>query len=440
MCSFKKRIIFFFFLLLNFHINMLGKIDLKESVELAHEHRSDLEGFTYIIRANWHEERAALGGYLPQIAVLVESGKSSEPGPTGSGIAPLPRGSSRMEISQLIFSYDGPLLQYKIAQEETDISRAQKELLGNNIRINTENSFLRTKKILLKQKFINALYNSSQETFDQDKSRQIVGFLNKAEWDRAKFEYSQGQTEIKNYPNDIAEAISSLQRETNIQVKKENISLEYKDLDKVRLEKIGNYQKRAMTNRPDLTELDHRIAQAEYSERYNRYQYIPEISFGFTMQKNRIYDCVPETVFEALPQFDNKRLFWHLGLQLSWRFDGMSSFNISKKFDNLTTNFMLQKRDLELNITKDIEILYQKLTNLLNLLEPAEKKYNAAKTQENNVKKQYSVGLAPLFRYKQAQFTFKQAEFDLMTLKIDIRNNYQRLLFLCGYPPESIYR
>jgi len=68
------------------------------------------------------------------------------------------------------------------------------------------------------------------------------------------------------------------------------------------------------------------------------------------------------------------------------------------------------------------------------LLAPTKERYEAAKVQFENVSTQYKTGLAALFNLKQAKLNFKQAEFDFTSLKIDVRTNYQRLLFLCGYP------
>jgi len=440
MYKFKLKSNYLFLLLISFCTAHLfcetNKINLDKSVEFAKKNRLDLEGFNYLICANWYDERAALGGYLPQISILTESGKSSEPEPTGGGISPIPRESIAVDITQLIFSYDGPLVQYKIAQEETNISRAQKETLQRLIRISTETSFLEAKKILLKKASIKSRDQSSQETFAQSKSRKKVGFFNKEQWKNAKFKYSEDQAHVKGYPDDVDTAISILEREMSIDIEKQDVSLEYKELDEIEFKNVKFYKKRALLNRPELTELTHKIKQAEYSEKFYRYKYIPEIYFNAVLQKNRIYDCVPNEIYEAFPIFDNEPFFWHVGVKITWNFDGLSSFNTSRKFDNLSTNFLLQKRDLELNIQKDVEVEYNTLGTLLITLDPMEKRYKAIKAKLENIKKQYDVGLAPFFKYKQAQFDYKQAEFDLIALKIDIKNSHQKLLFLCGYPPD----
>jgi len=413
-------------------------LTLKQAPQLAYMHRQDLEAFDYLIRSNWHSERAALGGFLPQISIFADTGKSSDPGITGSGLAPFPRESITVNISQLIFSYDGPMFQYKIAQQDTSISRAQKDQLENLIRLNTETSFLELKKELLRNDVIESLDQSSKQTFGKDKQRNEVGFFNIAQWDSAKAVYSKDQTDVKNYPNDVQVAISKLKRETNTEIDTHKISLEYKNIEKIKLLPIEVYCKLAMENRPDLSEKKYQIKKAEYSNKYYKYRYIPELKFGAQIRKSRILDCPPATVpvgNKEVP-FDNTPLIWNIALKATWDFDGLSSYNTAKKFEDVSTTVMLQKRDLELNILKDIEVTYNNLTNLLNLLQPAERKYLATKSQLEIVKKAYDVGLAALFEYKQAKLEYKNAEFGLVSLKIDVRKNYQGLLFLCGFPRE----
>lgn len=412
--------------------------NLKTISKLAYQYRQDLESFDYLISANWHNERAALGGFLPQISIFADTGKSSDPGITGSGVAPFPREWINLEISQLIFSYDGPMVQYKIAQQDTHISRTQKEQLENLIRINSETTFLELKKELLRNEVIKNLNDSSRQIFEKDTQRNNVGFFSVIQWNTAKTTYSKDQANVINYPSDVQVAISKLQRETNSAIKPCNISLDYKNIEKITLLSMEEYQKLAMQNRPDLDEQDFRIKQAEYSNEFYKYRYIPELRFGVQMRKSRLVACPPETIRTNgvdVP-FENTPLIWHVGLQATWNFDGLSNYNTARKFQDLSSTSILQKRDLELTILKDIKVTYNQLTTLLNLLEPAQKNYITVKSELERVKKAYDVGLAALFEYKQAKLQYQQAKFDLISLKIDIRKNYQGLLFLCGFPKE----
>lgn len=414
------------------HYSIYKKITLEDVPKIAFANRQDLRGFIYTIEANWRAERAALSAFLPQFSIIADSGKSSKE--DLSGISQYPKESLNFEINQLIFSLGDPMLRYKMAQEDTNISRAQKNGLENSVRFNSENSFLDLKKNLLKKELIGVLNESSQLTFGQNKTREKVGFLNKFQWENSKANFSQDQAEVKYYPSEVEIAVKYLERETNTDVHTELISLDYENIEKIKLLKEEQYCKMALENRPDLREKGFQIQKAQYSERFYKYKYIPEIYLTTKVQKARMVMCPPELV-GGIP-FDNTPLIWHVGLNISWNFDGLSNFNTSKQYDNLATSFSLQKKDLELGIIKEIQALHYEIETQFINLEAMLAQFKAAKTDLDNLKTQYDVGLVALYQLKQTETTYKKAEFDLISLKIAIRDNYQKLLFLCGYPKE----
>jgi len=407
-------------------------ISMNDIVDLAYKNREDLEAFCYVIRANRYCEKAALGGFLPQINLFAVSGTSSL-GPLTSGAGAraaagggfgqgvFPSESINLEISQLIFSYDGPMFQYKVAKEETNIAKAQREGLKNAIRFNAEAKFLELKKTLLKDDFVEALKESSDMTFDQSKARNEVGFLNNVQWDTANAVYSQELVDVGNYPNDIQQDVARLEREADTEISAESISLDYKDIDKIKLEPIDYYYQKALIYRPELEEQQHKIKQAKYSEKLYKHRYVPKLYFF-------------SRTIKAVYSERNKPLTWQLGLRATWYFDGLTSYNTGRKFENFSTAFTLQKRDLEIKIVKDVKQVYYQLKNVLAQSEATEKRYKQAKANLGLKENELEIGLTPLFEYKQAEREYKNADFALKTIKIDIRNLYQRLLFICGYP------
>jgi len=431
------------------------KISIEQMVDLAYENREDLQAFDYLIKANRYAEKASIGGYLPQIFLSAHSGASSKaevtqidtsmeidlpkeikqlfpnikplqfelPNPESAAAAfVFPRERITMDVSQLVFSMDGPMMQRKIAQQDTYISKTQKHQLENLIRFNTESAYLELKKLILKSLFIKSLKTSSEITFDKNRLRENVGFLNISQWEGAQALFSQEQTDVINYPNDIQQSISRLERETNLPVDLSNISTSLEDIDNIQLKSLAFYQQKALDNRPDLEEQYYRIKQAGYYERNLKYKYVPEIKFFSNVTKSKFTQC------------GDNLTFWNLGLRVDWVLDGFTNVNLSSKFEQHKTEFILRKRDLELQIVKDVRKIYFLLKSLLNQLKPAESRYKQSVTQLGNKEQQYQIGLAPLFEYDQAKLNTRNNEFSLASLKISIRNNYQRLLFLCGYP------
>jgi len=436
-----------------------NQISLEQMVDVAFQNRDDLKAFDYLIKANQFGEKAAIGGYLPQVRVSFHTGKASKaetrdvaipvqfdlpseitglvPGevspisfeiPTVAGATTgffFPKERITFDVSQLILSLNGPMLQRKIAQQETFISTTQQQQLENLIRFNTESAFLELKKLLLQNMEIKALKESSEITFDQSKWRNEVGFLNRSQWDFSKSTFSQEQTDVVNYPNDIQQAISKLEREANSTVDPTHIMLSLENIQNIVLESLQYYQEKAIENRPDLHEQFYRIKQAKYSERFHKNSYVPEVSFFANITKSKYSEC-------------NKPLFWNLGIRVDWALDGFANANLASKYERTRTEFILRKRDLELQILQEIRELYFLLKTLFHQLEPAQAAFKQSLTELDNQKRQYQVGLAALFEYEQAKLNARKSEFTLMSLKIDIKNNYQRLLFLCGYPPEIV--
>lgn len=407
-------------------------ITIEEVSKIAVTNRQDLESFDYLIESFWHAEHAVLGEFLPQITIIGDTGKSSRE--EISGISQYPRESITFDMSQLIFSAGGPKIRYKMAQEDTEIAIAQKSTLKNSIRINSETAFLDLKKEILRKELINNLNESSIITFDQNETRKRAGFLNKAQFDNATATYVKDQTTVKNYPTNVDIQTKMLEREVNTFIEPEFISIDQQNLDKINLLTEEQYYKIALANRPDLQEVIHQTKQANLSTKFYKYTYVPEINLTANIQKARMMQCPPKILNEI--SFDNTPLNWHIGLNATWNFDGFTNLSTSKQFDDLSTSFILKKKDLELNILKDIQSLRNLIETQVDLLEPAEKRLKYATTELDNIKTQYEVGFAALYQYKQAQLACKQADFELTALKIDLRTNYQKLIYLCGYSEE----
>lgn len=407
-------------------------IKLEDIFNIAKLHRQDLKGMNYLIDSNWHAERAALGKFLPQFSISADSGKSSKE--ELSGISQYPKASIQFEYNQLIFSMDGPMMQYRVAKQETLISKAQKVSLENSIRINSETKFLDLKKEILRKELMDALYKSSNMTFDQSKTRKVAGFFNKVDWENANATYTKEQNDVRGYPWNLDIAVKLLEREANVDIFPGVISKSYEAIDSIKLKSEEDYFRIALANRPDLKEKELQIQKSEISSRQYKYKYVPEIRVITQVQKAKMVQCPPLQV-GTIP-FDNKPLIWHVGLNMSWNFDGLSNYNTSKQFDDLSTGYSLQKRDLELNILKDIQALKSLIETHFWDLNTAKKEYEAAKVALDRAKVQYDAGLIALYQYEQANLNYKQKEFALISLKIDIRTSYQKMLYLCGYPSE----
>jgi len=433
-------------------------ITIDKAVFAAYKNREDLKAFEYTILASKYEQKAALGGALPQLSVIANANRFGGPELlTTAGLEPesavadpdfsnFPR-SVTLEFSQLIFSLDGPIDQYKIAKMETKVLKSRREQLLNRIILSTEQTFYDLQRELLRKKLVAALENSSELTFDQDTGRNEVGFFNKSQWFQAKSEYYDNLDDVSNYPHDIQISLGRLEREADVDIDPAKISLLIPDVTKIKLKPLEYYYQKALAYRPELTEKDHRIKQAKYSEGFYKKQYIPELRVFANATKGKLpcdnrlsnLDLRPtgsELSLRDLLPINRSPLVWQAGVVATWKFDGLGSAHRGVAYEKHVLEFELQKKDLELEIVKDVKVIYYQLTNRLGELKATEIAYEQSLVELDRRKEQRIVGQAADYEVAQAELFSRNKEFALINLKITINKLYANLLFLCGYPPE----
>jgi len=415
-------------------------IAMENMVVVSYNNRQDLEAFNYAISANKYTEKAAIGGYLPQLSL---SGKAL----SSYDYEIIPWRNFTVELSQLILSFDGPIDQFKIAQQGTYILKTQKQELKNNIRFRTEQTFLDLKKSLLKTQLIKALEKSSGQTYDLRASQFGVGLISKPDWEKVRSAYTTQQASIENYPNDVLIARTNLERQTNEPIPVDTVSLQVKKVDTIKFKPVNYYLTKALVSRPELKGKDHMIRQAEYSEMYYKKQYLPQVSVFASVSKNKM-PCQPNLLtlldddIQKHPTIISewakaiRSLRWSAGVSVDWSFDGLTNAHTGASYEEKATEFLLQKRDLELQIIENIKEIYLNVKNLLIKLKPTETKYLQTQKELEKQSKAYEVGLIKKADYSQAILDNEQAKYNLTTLKIDIRKGYQQLLFQSGYPEK----
>lgn len=402
------------------------------AVRIAYRNREDLQSFIYAQRASKNSERAALAGYLPQIQIVGHYSKASPELLLTSQKTPqiCPETTSNtdmtFQVSQLVFSGGGPVLDYRIAREGTSIIRSQKKELKNSIRFNTESAFLDTQKELLKENFTETRDISSKIIFAQRSGQRAVGQTRRSVWLAASAQYAEQQSEVENYKYDVGRAIATLRRETNSPISPPDINLSLDGILAIQLESLNHYLMLAMKNRPDLKTQTHFIKQSRWTEKKYRRSYVPTVG---------LYARAAE---RSLGNKEvNRYAHWFAGLEFGWSFDGLGSAHAAQQYKNQTTQYILQKRDLELTIQQEVADAFLQTKSLMNKVKAAQ--FNLTKTESRlrSGRQRYQVGDISRANLAQREFDYEDAKFSLDALKIDTRTAYQQLLFICGYPKEK---
>lgn len=405
-----------------------------DAVRTAYRNREDLQSFIYTQRASKNSERAALAGYLPQVQIVGHYSKASpEVFLTDESTEQIcPETTSNTDIffqfSQLVFSGGGPVLDYRIAREETRIIRSQKKELKNSIRFGAETAFLDTQKELLKENFTETRDVSSKIIFAQSSGKRAVGITRRSVWLTASAQYAEQQSEVENYKYDIGQAMATLRREINVPVSPPDIDLSLDGILAIQLESLDHYLMLAIKNRPDLKTQTHVIKQSRWTEKKYRRNYVPTIGLYARASERRLGN-------REVNRFSN----WFAGLEFGWSFDGLGSAHLSQQFKNQTTQSILQKRDLELRIQQEVTEAFLQTKSLMNKVKAEQFNLTKEESLLRLGQQRYQVGDSARADLAQSELDYEDAKFSLDALKINTRIAYQRLLFVCGYPKEGYF-
>jgi outer membrane protein TolC len=245
------------------------------------------------------------------------------------------------------------------------------------------------------------------------------------------------QSAIANYARDMETALWTLQRQTGSNITIDEISLSVDDTTKINLKPLDFYLEKAFQNRPNLKIQDHLIRQAQLSEKKYRNSYVPSISLFAEASDIG----AGETLFEPAANLNaaNNAISasWTAGVQFTWSFDGLANVHAARKSDNQEIQYVLEKKDLELQVKQDVESAFNQVKNNSDLLKAAVAQYEQADATLQLKKKQFEVGTISRIDLKQAEQTYESTRFQLDSSKIDMRIAYQNLLFACGYPNDN---
>lgn len=405
-------------------------LSFDQATWLAQERRDDLYAFEYARRASVDAERAAFSGYLPQIKVTTRVSEFLPELIFFPEADPKECTEKRhwkrltFHFSQLLLQGGGPLSDYEIAKEGTQIVLSQEREARNNAQIATQKAFLNAQKLLLEKQFIETKNKTSKVIFAKNSCQNIVGFLDRPAWLSATETYAQDQSAVANYEFDVQTAHAQLERETNTLIPIEQIDLCLDGITNITLEPLNYYIRAALIFRPELETQEHTIHQAKLNEMKYRRKYLPSVNFFSRVTNISIREGrAPEN--------------WVVGLDFSWNFDGFAAIHTSRQSHDQAIQFQLQKRDFELNLINKVKILYYQLKTLVNTLKVARFNLGQQKANLQKSKTQLEVGSIARPDFAQAQLSYDSALFNYTATKIDIRTTYQTLLYTCGYPKQK---
>ncbi len=416
---------------------------IEQAISLAFRERPSIVKFNFDIASAHDSSKAALAGYLPQITFHA-----------GTGRARLdffsPKSDMDLTISQLLYSFSGPMQQYEIDEEDVFALDAQRIAEQNKSRFEVETSLIDLWNILQKEFVIKQYDISSHETFHRDTHQEKLGLLDLVDWMQATATFEVAQAIIKEFKDNVMIARSAAERSVGIgawnDMMLDNSSLttfiEHAIADAPHYES-GSCFKQALAYRPELVANVHAIQKALYQERFYERSYLPKIGLFFNLV-HYVYGqscCTQPDLCNPgsnLLGDINKFTGWRLGFSFDWVFDGLANtFNATASRQH-SCAMTMQRFDLIDQIKKDVMTSHSSLAIALKDLKAAKATYEQSKTQYESQKIKYDVGLISIIEFENAKLLWDKAQTDFTDSKVAVAKKRSELLLAIGYPKESI--
>lgn len=417
------------------------RLSIDEALKITFRNRPSQKAFDYNIRAGGEHERAALSGYFPQLEV------QSRVGTVNRAIL-LPRKQVFIEGKQLLLSFDGPIDRFRIARQETDITYSRKLLDKDNIRFETESSMLGLWDIREKYTFISSLGNSSEIIFQRDKHQDKLGLLDTNVWLTALAQYAQSSAQVYQYTDELNTALANVERSLGISIT-HDLSLNQQTIEHFIADNIlaayehdaNYYYQLALNNRKELRELDDQILREQYVSNSYAKSYLPEV-YLFGQVNYYAFKPLRRAQQAGASQqggggASNRWVDWRVGLEFDWKFDGLgNAFNAESSHATMLA-YQATRIDTTQQIKKEVHTTYDTLQRSLKDLYAQEVKFKQADNELILRQKQYEIGEISDVEMTQAETDWKQARYELITLKRQTATIYRELLSKSGYP-ESL--
>ncbi len=408
----------------------LSCIAFSQLAPLTYENRPSLQSYIAEVKRSTELEQKELALAFPQISVSgFAASTNSQP---IYGVEYAKRNAS-IHLSQLIWSFAGPLQKYRIQRATTNVNEEAEHFHRTAIRFESESTFLDALLNVRNKNRITALDTSSHFLFERAITQHEVGFLSRPQWQQSQSDFTTAQTAVKRYQDDLKGSFSFLERALSIPFMLESrnetpeLLMEHGLLD-FHVASLDKYLENALLFRHDLAGLAWDVDRAEKNASFLLHTYAPTINFTLDAQRNKFTILVfGETAPLISLQF---------GITASWQFDSFYNAYDASATEAETISLKMQQLDLSLQIQRDVKSAYYQLQALLKEVEAEKARYITAQEVYEFQKQAFEVGQISEVELKAAETDWKNAQYALDTQAIITEKKHRELLFTCGYPPE----
>jgi outer membrane protein TolC len=394
---------------------------------ITYENRPSLQAFAEEIHRSIELEKKELALALPQISV---SGLTAKTDFQAILNLPYPARQVLFGVNQLLWSFAGPVQQYRIQRATTSINQEAELSHRTNIRLESELTFLDTLLQVRKKNTIQALNQSSKNLFAQALTRNSVGFLSNSQFKQTESDFATSQSQVLQYQDDLKQSYSFLERALSIPLMSSeqlpNLLMD-NGLLQFSVAPLDRYIENAMHLRNELVGKAWEVDRAEKTSSLLIHKYAPTLNFSFNLARFNFYTRADGFI---------KQLTFQLALTAAWNFDSFSSAHASSAAEAETISLKLQQLDLSLEIQRDVKAAYYALQALLKEVEAEKTRYVSAEALFQTQEHQFEIGQISHVDYTVAKTNWQTAQYALDQQTIAAEKKYRELLFAAGYPPE----
>lgn len=404
-------------------------IPFSDLASITYANRPSLQAYIEDVHRNAELEKKELALAFPQISV---SGLAAKTDFQALLELPYPARQVKFGVNQLIWSFAGPLQQYRIQRTTTNVSEQAERYHRLAIRQESEQTFLDALLLVRYENYIKALDISSRSVFGEAINQNRIGFLSDPQWKQTESDFAVAQKTVFRYQDDLRRSFSFLERALSIplliEVRNEIPRLlTDHGLLKFEVASLENYLEYAIHLRPDLAGKAWEVDRAEKTSSFLMNTYAPTINFSFNVTRFN-FDTRAEGII--------KQLTFQLAISASWNFDSFSNAHEASAVEAETISAKMAQLDLSLAIQRDVKAAYYDLQALLKEVDAEKVTYVAAEALYITQKHQFEVGQISEVEFTVAETDWKNAQYTLDQRSITAEKKYRELLFNCGYPPE----
>lgn len=402
------------FILFDINAQKINSLSMNKAIRIAYKNRPSLKAYKFAIQASEENEKVAISGYLPQVSLA-----STENFNTDS--KELQNRSTKVQMSQLIYSFAGPKQLKRIAKKGTAISELTKSNHKNLIRYQVETSYLKTWLLQEKNKLIKKLNIAAKKNIKKSEHQNQLQLLGQNDWLKDAASYSDNMANVYLYIDELYSAQNQLEYYLGDAYKQNNYKpiLIWNPKTPIKVKSLMYYYNIALKYRTEIKLKQKELEQYEEYQNYYKKTYLPNVNIiGQVSRSDKI-------------KANNA------GVTLSWQlFDGASSYYKSQEANANKLKALQEKQSYIQQAKNEVQQAYHDLIALKKQLTSQTIKLRRDKNELDLAKLNYKIGNISKVDLDTSKYNWENSKYMWLTTKVSTAIKQSELFYVCGYPKQ----